>query len=344
MTVNTDIMKNLVMPEKIELLEESEDSTYGKFAIEPFEPGFGITVGNSLRRVLLSSIVGTAITSLKMEGPDGPIPHEFTGLSHVSEDGVDIMLNLKDLRLDMTETEGPVTMTVEEEGPGEITGSSLGDQDDVQVLNPEHTIAHLEEDGYLKLELTVERGRGFRDTDRTDQESRSNGQIPLDALFSPIEKVNYSVEDTRVGQVTDYDRLIFEVWTDGSILPRDAIAHASKILKEHFQFFINFEEKSLEDEETGLSPEEEKLKDVLTTPVDELELSIRSNNCLKNAGIETLGDLVRRTEEEMLETRNFGKKSLEEIREKLAEYGLSLGMTEIDYLLEDTETAEAEDE
>ncbi len=300
-------------------------------------------MGNSLRRVLLSSIVGTAVTSLKMEGPDGPVPHEFTGLTHVREDGVDIMLNLKDLRLDMTETNGPVSMTVETEGPEEITGEALGDRDDVKILNPEHTIAHVEEDGYLKLELTVERGRGFRDTDQTDQDSRSNGQIPLDALFSPIEKVDYSVEDTRVGQVTDYDRLIVEVWTDGSILPRDAIAHASKILKEHFQFFINFEEKSLEEEEPGLSPEEEKLKDVLNTSVDELELSIRSNNCLKNAGIETLGDLVRRTEEQMLETRNFGKKSLEEIREKLAEYGLSLGMTEIDYLLED-EPAEDGDE
>jgi len=346
MTVNTDIMQNLVMPEKIELLEESEDSTYGKFAIEPFEPGFGITVGNSLRRVLLSSIVGTAITSLKMEGPEGPVPHEFSGLTHVREDGVDIMLNLKELRLDMTETDGPVSMTVEEEGPAEITGASLGERDDVKVLNPDHTIAHLEDDGYLKLEVTVERGRGFRDTDLTDQDGRSNGHIPLDALFSPIEKVNYGVEDTRVGQVTDYDRLIFEVWTDGSILPRDAIAHASKILKEHFQFFINFEEKSLEEEETGLSPEEEKLREVLTTPVDELELSIRSNNCLKNAGIETLGDLVRRTEEQMLETRNFGKKSLEEIREKLAEYGLSLGMTEIDYLLDEepAPVAEGDDE
>lgn len=331
------------MPKSINLLEESDDGLYGKFEVEPFEPGFGTTVGNSLRRVLLSSIVGTAVTSVSMEGPDGDIPHEFTGLTGVREDGVDILLNLKDLELDLSPAEAPVTVEIEQEGEGELTGGDLDGEDDLEVLNPDQTIANLNEDGYLKLELEIDRGRGFQDSD-DERDSRSNGQIPMDALFSPIQKVNYNVQDTRVGQQTDYDKLIFEVWTDGSIMPRDAIGHAGKILKEHFQYFINFEETEMEEEEEeGLSPEEEKLKEVLETPVDELELSIRSNNCLKNANINTLGDLVQRTEEQMLETRNFGQKSLEEIREKLAEYGLSLGMTDIDYLVEDTETDEEEE-
>lgn len=343
MSSNEDLMKDLVMPKVIDLLEESDDGLYGKFEIEPFEPGFGTTVGNSLRRVLLSSIVGTAVTSVAMEGPEGAISHEFQGLTGVREDGVDILLNLKDLQLDLPASEAPVTIEVEQEGEGDITGEDLADED-LDVLNPEQIIASLDEDGYLKLELEISRGRGFVDSDE-ERDTRSDGRIPMDALFSPIQKVNYTVEDTRVGQHTDYDKLIFEVWTDGSIMPRDAIGHAGKILKEHFQYFINFEETDMEDEEEeGLSPEEEKLKDVLETPVDELELSIRSNNCLKNANINTLGDLVQRTEDQMLETRNFGQKSLEEIREKLAEYGLSLGMTDIDYLVEDSNPPEEEDE
>jgi DNA-directed RNA polymerase subunit alpha len=342
MSSNEDLMEDLVMPKTIDLLEESEDGLYGKFEIEPFEPGFGTTVGNSLRRVLLSSIVGTAVTSVRMDGPEGAVSHEFQGLTGVREDGVDILLNLKDLQLDLPPSEAPLTIEVEQEGEGEITGEDL-ESDELDVLNPEQTIASLDEDGYLKIEAEVDRGRGFRDSG-DENEARSDGTIPMDALFSPIQKVNYNVEDTRVGEHTDYDKLIFEVWTDGSIMPRDAIGHAGKILKDHFQYFINFEETDLEEEEEeGLSPEEEKLKEVLETPVDELELSIRSNNCLKNANINTLGDLVQRTEEQMLETRNFGQKSLEEIREKLAEYGLSLGMTDIDYLVEDSEPAEDEE-
>lgn len=338
-------MKNLVMPKTIDKLEESEDHRYGKFSIEPFEPGFGITVGNSLRRALLSSINGTAVTSVGLEGPDGKIPHEFTGISGIREDGVDIILNLKELRLGMKE-EGPVTVSVEGEGEGAISGEDIQSENNIDVLNPELEIAHLEEDGYLKLELEIDRGRGFEDTSNlAGKEKRENGQVPVDALYSPIEKVNYQVEDTRVGQMTDYDRLIFEVWTDGSIEPRDAIGHAGKILKEHFQYFINFEETEIEEGEVGLSPEEEKLKEVLRTPVDELELSVRSSNCLKNADILSLGDLVQKSEDEMLKTRNFGKKSLEEIREKLAEYGLTLGMTDIDYLVEDSShLAEDEDD
>lgn len=344
MTTSKDIMKNLVMPKSIDKLEESEDGRYGKFSVEPFEPGFGTTVGNSLRRVLLSSIMGTAVTTVSLEGPDGDISHEFTGIPNVREDGIDILLNIKELRLDMQDEEGPVSLTVEGEGPGSITGGDLEEANDIRVLNPDLEIARLDEEGYLKLELEVERGRGFQDSAKSNgQESRNNGKIPLDALFSPIEKVNYSVKDTRVGQMTDYDRLIFEVWTDGSISPRDAIGHAGKILKEHFQYFINFEETEIEEEEEGLSPEEEKLKEVLKTPVDELELSVRSSNCLKNANINNLGDLVRRTEDEMLKTRNFGKKSLEEIREKLAEYGLTLGMTDIDYLVEPSDAPGSEE-
>jgi DNA-directed RNA polymerase subunit alpha len=342
MSSNKDLMEDLVMPKTIDLLEESDDGLYGKFEIEPFEPGFGTTIGNSLRRVLLSSIVGTAATSVRMDGPEGAVSHEFQGLTGVREDGVDILLNLKDLQLDLPPSEAPHTVEVEHDGEGEITGENL-ETDELEVLNPEQTIASLDEDGYLKIEVEIDRGRGFRDSG-DESEARSNGTIPMDALFSPIQKVNYNVQDTRVGEHTDYDKLIFEVWTDGSIMPRDAIGHAGKILKDHFEYFINFEETDLEEEEDeGLSPEEEKLKEVLETPVDELELSIRSNNCLKNANINTLGDLVQRTEEQMLETRNFGQKSLEEIREKLAEYGLSLGMTDIDYLVEDNEPVEDEE-
>ncbi len=342
MSSNEDLMEDLVMPKTIDLIEESDDGLYGKFEIEPFEPGFGTTVGNSLRRVLLSSIVGTAVTSVKMDGPEGAVTHEFQGLTGLREDGVDILLNLKDLQLDLPPGEAPLTVEVEQEGDGEITGEDLA-SDDLDVLNPDQTIASLDEDGYFKIEVEVDRGRGFQDSG-DENDTRSNGTIPMDALFSPIQKVNYNVQDTRVGEHTDYDKLIFEVWTDGSIMPRDAIGHAGKILKDHFEYFINFEETDLEEkEDEGLSPEEEKLKEVLETPVDELELSIRSNNCLKNANINTLGDLVQRTEDQMLETRNFGQKSLEEIREKLAEYGLSLGMTDIDYLVEDSEPIEDEE-
>ncbi len=343
MSSNKDLMEELVMPKSIDLVEESPDRQYAKFEIEPFEPGFGTTVGNSLRRALLSSIVGTAVTSVNMEGPEGEIDHEFTGLTGVREDGVEILLNLKDLQLDLPPEESPSTIVVEQEGEGELTGADLADENELSVLNPSQTIASLDEDGFLKLELEVDRGRGFRDSE-DEAEARSNGTIPMDTLFSPIQKVNYRVEDTRVGQQTDYDMLIFEVWTDGSILPRDAIGHAGKILKEHFQYFINFEEtETTSEKEEGLSPEERKLKDVLETPVDELELSIRSNNCLKNANIHTLGDLVQRTEDQMLETRNFGQKSLEEIREKLAEYGLSLGMTDIDYLVKTSQQTDDEE-
>lgn len=346
MAKTDDIMKDLVMPKSIDEVESRAEGTYAKFAIEPFEPGFGTTVGNSLRRVLLSSLLGAAITGVKMETTEGEVDHEFTGLSEVSEDGVDVLLNLKELNLDLGDQEGPVELEVEVEGPTTMTGADVQAEDGIEVLNPEQEIANIKEDGELSLELTVERGRGFEDVPEQEDEPRSNGLIPIDALYSPIEKVNYLVEDTRVGQMTDYDRLVLEVWTDGSITPRDAIGHAGKILKDHFQYFINFEETEIEEEEEGLSPEEEKLKSVLSTPVDELELSVRSSNCLKNANINILGDLVRKTEDEMLQTRNFGKKSLEEIREKLAEYGLKLGMKDVDYLVEtiDREPVQEEEE
>ncbi|MGM0381407.1 MAG: DNA-directed RNA polymerase subunit alpha [bacterium] len=345
MSTNTDIMKNLVTPKNIDEIEASDDGHYGKFAIEPFEPGFGTTVGNSLRRVLLSSMMGTAVTAVRMEGADGLIEHEFTGINGVREDGVDILLNLKELRLDADEEQTPLEVEVEKSGEGTITGEDIASENNLEVMNPGLEIAHLDEDGSLGLQLFIERGRGFEGIDEGEKKkSRSDGKIPVDALFSPIQKVDYSVENTRVGQMTDYDRLVFEVWTDGSIDPRDAIGHAGKILKEHFQYFINFEETELKEEEKGLSPEEEKLKNVLNTEVDELELSVRSSNCLKNVGIETLGDLVQRTEEQMLETRNFGKKSLEEIREKLAEFGLKLGMEDVDYLVESSSSPTEEDE
>ncbi len=338
------IMKDIVLPKTIDELDASETDDYGKFAIEPFEPGFGDTVGNSLRRVLLSSITGSAITGVKIKTAEGDVPHEFVGLPGVQEDGVDILLNLKELKLDIGDEQSKVTVEIEKQGPVVLTGEDLQDVEGIKVLNPEHEIANICEDGELTLELTIEKGRGYQGVDEvTKSESRSKGIIPIDALYSPIQKVNYLVEDTRVGQMTDYDRLVIEVWTDGSITPRDAIGHSGKILKEHFQYFINFEETEIETEEKGLSPEEEKLKEVLSTPIDELELSVRSRNCLKNADIEILGDLVSKTEDEMLETRNFGKKSLEEILEKLAEFGLKLGMKDVSYLVEQIDRDEQQE-
>ncbi|MFP4686999.1 MAG: DNA-directed RNA polymerase subunit alpha [bacterium] len=337
MSKENEIMRNFVMPSSIEAIETSDDGTYGKFSIEPFEPGFGNTVGNCLRRVLLSSITGSAVTAVKLSTADGQVDHEFTGIEAVHEDGVDILLNLKQLKIDIGDDEGPVVLEYEQNGEGVITAGDLIGDSEVTVMNSEHVIANVQEDGLLKVQVVVESGRGFKSVDRDIQkEKRSDGLIPIDALFSPIEKVKYSVENTRVGRMTDFDRLIFEVWTDGSLDPRDAIGHSGKILKEHFSFFINFEETEVEEEAGGLTPEEEKLKEVLDTEVDELELSVRSANCLKNAEILTLGDLVQRTEEEMLQTRNFGKKSLEEICEKLAEFGLKLGMKDVDYLAGDS--------
>ena len=304
-------------------LEVSLDTltdTYGKFVGEPFERGFGITIGNSLRRILLSSLQGAAITAVSIDGA----LHEFTTLADVVEDVTDILLNLKEVGLRM-ETHEPQTLRIDRKGPCVVTGADIEGPGSVKVLNPDHRIAELGEDGRLRMEMAARTGRGYVPADRNKQPNMPVGWIPVDSLFSPIRRVNYQVTNSRVGQQTDYDKLTLEVWTDGSVRPADAVAFAAKIMKEQIQAFINFaEEEEPAWEET--SADETPFNDNLLRRVDELELSVRSANCLAQAGIRYIGELVQKSEAEMLRTKNFGRKSLKEIKEILQDMGLSLDM------------------
>ncbi len=313
--------KDLIRPKRLEVEKETLTPTYGKFTAEPFERGFGITIGNSLRRILLSSLQGAAITSLKIDG----VLHEFSTVPGTKEDITEIILNLKEVRLKL-HTEGPKTVRVKAEGPKVLKAGDLLTGDAVEILNPDHYIATLSRDGKLSMEMVVKMGRGYVPAERNKEEGQPIGTIPMDAIFSPIKKVNYTVTNARVGQITDYDKLIFEVWTDGSLNPEEAVAHSAKILKDQLSIFITFEE---EEEEVSY-PEDEEEKEAfnenLLRSVDELELSVRSANCLKHANIKLIGDLVQKTEAEILATKNFGRKSLNEIKEILTEMGLSLGM------------------
>jgi DNA-directed RNA polymerase subunit alpha len=312
--------RDLIRPRGIHIEVESLTEFYGKFTAEPLERGYGITVGNSLRRILLSSLQGAAITALRIEGA----LHEFTTVSDVVEDVTEIVLNLKEvvLKAAMAKT---YTVRIDKEGPGVVHGRDIQLVDGLQVLNPDHVIATLDKKGPLAMELTVNVGRGYVPAERNKTPAMSIGTIPIDSLFSPVRKVNYTVTNARVGQQTDYDKLTLEVWTNGSVKPQDAVAYAAKILKEQLSIFINFEEA----EEAQYAPsgaEEEPLNENLFRSVDELELSVRSANCLQNANIQLIGELVQRTEQDMLKTKNFGRKSLKEIKEILANMGLSLGM------------------
>lgn len=310
--------RDLIKPREIEIDERTQTETYAKFECEPLERGFGITVGNALRRILLSSIMGTAVTKIKAEGA----LHEFTSLPDVKEDVTDIILNVKELRL-KSHVDEPRTLTVDFEGPGQVTGGDLETDGQIEVLNPEHVIATVSDGGDLQMELLVERGRGYVPAEQNKSEDDSIGAVPVDALFSPITKVNYKITNARVGQRTDYDKLTLEVWTDGTVAPEDAVAYASKIIKEQVSVFINFDEDiepEYEEEE-----EEPEFDDELLKPIDELELSVRSYNCLQGAGITHVGDLIQRTEAELLKTKNFGRKSLKEIKDILEEMELELG-------------------
>lgn len=314
--------KDLIRPKRLEAEKETLTPFYGKFMAEPFERGFGITIGNSLRRILLSSLQGAAITSVKIDG----VLHEFSTIPGVKEDVTEIILNLKEVRLKL-HTEGPKTIRVKAEGPGVLKAGDILTGDAVEILNPDHPIATLSRDAKLSMEMTVKMGRGYVPAERNREENLPIGTIPMDAIFSPIKKVNYTVTNARVGQITDYDKLTLEVWTDGSLTPEEAIAHAAKILKDQLSIFITFEEG--EEEETAAQEhqeEVEKLNENLFRSVDELELSVRSANCLKHADIKLIGDLVQKTEAEILATKNFGRKSLNEIKEILAGMGLTLGM------------------
>jgi DNA-directed RNA polymerase subunit alpha len=311
--------RDLIRPRSVPVEQESLTNYYGKFTAEPLERGFGLTLGNSLRRVLLSSLQGAAITSIKIDGA----LHEFTSVPDVVEDVTEIVLNLKEV---VVKAHSPRTHTarIDVEGPAQVTAADIqvGDQQ-VEVLNPDHVLCTVSKGGRLSAELTVDVGRGYVPADRNKKPGMPIGTIPIDALFSPIRKVNYTVTNARVGQMTDYDKLTFEVWTDGSVRPSDAVAFAAKILKDQLTVFINFEE---EEEPLEQVDEEEPLNENLFRSVDELELSVRSANCLQNANIRLIGELVQKTESEMLKTKNFGRKSLKEIKEILSDMGLSLGM------------------
>jgi DNA-directed RNA polymerase subunit alpha len=306
-----------------EMAEATSTPSYGKFVCEPLERGFGITIGNSLRRVILSSLYGSAIVSVKFDD----VMHEFTYIPGVFEDVSEIILNLKEVRLKVSDPE-PKTIRIDARGEGKVTaGQIISDDGKVEVLNPDLHIATLSDNGHLKMTMTVKVGKGYSLAEANKDEDAPIGTIPIDAVFSPIQRVNYSVGNARVGQRTDYDKLTLEVWTDGSILPEDAVAYAAKILKEQMSIFINFDEK-FEPEPFRRGEEEQKprFNENLYRSVEELELSVRSANCLKNANILKIYQLVAKTEAEMLKTKNFGRKSLNEIKEVLSEMGLSLGM------------------
>jgi len=311
--------QDLIMPEGLESDPENT-SEYGKFECEPLERGFGITLGNALRRILLSSLQGTAITSAHIEG----VLHEFSTIPGVKEDVTDIVLNLKEVRLKVNGST-PKTLRLKKDGPGEVTAGDIEVDDTVEILNPEHALANLSKESRLDMELVVDHGRGYRPVERIRDSDLPIGTILMDAVFSPIKKVNYKVSQARVGQITDYDKLTMEIWSDGTVDPQDALAAAAKILKEQLSIFINFEEEPAT--YRPLQPDADlAINENLYKTVEELELSVRSANCLKNANIQTIYELVSRTEQEMLKTKNFGNKSLTEIKEILTSMGLHLGM------------------
>ena len=321
--------KSLQMPKAVELDSASATETYGRFVIEPLERGFGTTLGNALRRILLSSIQGAAITSVKVDGA----LHEFSTLAHVREDVAEMIINLKKLRFSFIADE-PRTLTLEADGPAEVTAESFQGEPGVEILNPDTVIATLDKGGSIRIEIEVDTGRGFVLSEMQSEGDRPIGVIPLDSNFSPVKRVNFKVENTRVGQRTDYDKLIIELYTDGSVTPQDAISYAASILKNHLQMFITKEEEPAEEEIEEIDDDWIRVHELLKRGVEELELSVRSSNCLRNANIKSIGDLVRKTESDMLKFRNFGRKSLKEISDILTSMGLHFGM-DVDFYLDE---------
>jgi DNA-directed RNA polymerase subunit alpha len=314
------LWKGFQKPKRLEIDTETLTSVYGKFYAQPFERGFGTTIGNALRRVLLSSIEGAAITAVKIEG----VLHEFSSLPGVVEDVTDIILNLKQIPIKMHTTEEKI-LTLDIERKGKVTAADLQGDSAIEILDPDAPIATLSENGRLQMEMRVSTGRGYVSADKNFDDDMGIGYIPIDSVHSPVRRVNYHVEAARIGQATDYDRLVLEVWTNGTISPTDAVGLAATLLRDHLTIFVNAEhETAFEGVGEGELPE--NLAEYLNKSVDELELSVRSANCLKNAGIRTIRDLVQRTEKDMLETKNFGRKSLNEIKDILRPMGLSLGM------------------
>lgn len=312
---------NLIKPKQLKIEEENATENYAKFTAEPLERGFGITIGNALRRILLSSLQGAAIAAVKIDG----VLHEFSTIPGVTEDVTEIVLNLKDILIKY-HGDTKKSMPLEAEGPCVVRAADILTDESVTILNPEQHIATLDDGAKLKMELWVKMGKGYVPSERNKEDDYPVGIIPTDSIFSPVRKVNYRVTNARVGQITNYDKLIMEVWTNGSVSPEDSVAYASKILKDQLSIFINFEDKGeLED----MKKDKEVLLDVdpnIYRNVDDLELSVRAANCLKNANIRLIGELVQKSEPEMLKTKNFGRKSLNEIKEVLGIMGLSLDM------------------
>ncbi len=314
------LWKGFQKPKRLAVNLETLTPTYGEFSAQPFERGFGTTVGNSLRRVLLSSIEGAAVTAVKIEG----VLHEFSPIPGVVEDATDIILNLKQVPLRL-HGDRPKTLSIIIDKPGKVLSSHIQTDADVEVLDPNIYLATVSEGGKLHVEIRIKHGRGYISADKNFDDDLAIGYIPIDSVHSPVRKVNYTVEPARLGQVTDYDKLTLKVWTNGSIAPQDSVGLAAKLLKDHMAIFINFEERATTYEESmpgGLELRNENLN----RSVEELELSVRSYNCLKNANIQTIGELIQKSESEMLRTKNFGRKSLNEIKEILQSMGLGLGM------------------
>ncbi|NLC63176.1 MAG: DNA-directed RNA polymerase subunit alpha [Thermoanaerobacterales bacterium] len=307
---------------RIELIEQSEDNTYGKLVLEPLERGYGITLGNSMRRVLLSSLPGAAVTSIKIEG----VQHEFSTIPGVLEDTTEIILNIKGLHA-LMHVDEPKLLRIEAQGEGEVKASDIIADPDVEIINKDHHIATLDRDGKLFMELTLERGSGYVIAERNKKPNQPIGVIAIDSIFTPVTKVNFTVEHTRVGQRTDYDRLTMEIWTNGTIKPDEAVSQAAKILIEHLNIFVSLT-SAVKNAEVPVEKEKDDREKILEMPIEELDLSVRSYNCLKRAGINLIGELVQKTPEDMMKVRNLGKKSLEEVESKLGTFDLSLKQSE----------------
>lgn len=314
-------LKNFQMPRGVLVEDDTVTDGYTKFVIEPLERGFGTTIGNSIRRVLLSSLPGAAVVGVRIDG----VAHEFSTMPAVVEDVAEIILNLKELRL-ILHSEEPKTLMLEAEGKGDVTAEDIQTDADVEILNPDLHVASLDEGGQLRMEIHVDSGRGYVIAEQNKIPDQPIGVIPMDAMFSPVTRVNFQVENTRIGQRTDYDRLVLEIWTDASVGPQDALSTASQILRNHLQLFISIDDQFISEPEEEVDEKAEEIKKLLQMNVEELELSVRSSNCLRAADIKTLADLVQKSETEMLKYRNFGRKSLTELSQILQEMELGFGM------------------
>lgn len=346
-----NLLKGFKRPRGITFEHSEVKADYGKFLAYPFERGFGTTIGNTLRRILLSSIQGYAVSAVKItcyneDGTPHMVSSEYEMVPDVVEDTQEIIANLKQLQIKLPEDVEQKTVLLECKGPGEITGASFEKENDLEIVNKDWKILTMMDKANFDLEIQIDLGRGYVPSEVNEKYIEEIGTIPIDAVFSPVTRVAYFIENTRVGQRSDYDKLSLEIFTNGTISPEDALAEAAKIAKDHFTIFINFDEDAIGGDD-DIDEEEERVRMVLETPVEELELTVRSFNCLKSANIRTIGDLTRKTEDEIAKTRNFGKKSLQEIKEKLKEWNLSLGMTDYSVLKTSTKlpiNKEEEDE